>query len=92
MGFKSSNYDDIEAELRCMQFPPLIVVGDQDDTCIEGSLFLKKTMPNAGLAMLPMSGHLLPLEEPHLFNRLVLDFITLADAGKWAKPSAPNAL
>lgn len=83
---KRPSYYDIEDALRRMQVPTLVIVGDQDDNCIEGSLFLKKTLPRAGLAMLPMSGHLLQLEEPDLFNRLVLDFITLADAGRWAKP------
>jgi pimeloyl-ACP methyl ester carboxylesterase len=83
---KRPNYYDIEDDLRRMKVPTLIMVGDQDDICIEGSLFLKRTLPCAGLHMFPMSGHALNLEEPDLFNRAVLDFLSAVDAGKWVRP------
>jgi pimeloyl-ACP methyl ester carboxylesterase len=83
---KRPNYYDIEQELGQMDVPTLIIVGDQDGNCLEGSLFLKHALPRAGLFVFPMSGHLLPVEEPDLFNRAVADFLTLAEAGKWAKP------
>lgn len=83
---KRPNYYDIEDDLRRMSIPTLILVGDQDDICIEGSLFLKRTLPCAGLHMFPMSGHALNLEEPDLFNRSVLGFLTAVDAGKWIRP------
>ena len=69
-----------------MKSQSLIIVGDQDGNCIEGSLFLKQALPRAGLAVFPMSGHLLPIEEPDLFNRVVSDFLSLAEAGRWEKP------
>ena len=83
---KRPNFYNIEDDLRRMDVPTLIIVGDQDDNCIEGSLFLKQALPRAGLAMFPMSGHLLPIEEPDLFNRMVLEFLTLAEAGRWERP------
>jgi hypothetical protein len=43
----------------------------------------KRTIPSAGLAVLPRTGHTLNLEEPELFNRLVGDFLTTVDAGRW---------
>ncbi|MDA9467903.1 alpha/beta fold hydrolase [Bradyrhizobium sp. CCBAU 53415] len=63
--------------------PALIICGDEDDPCIGPSLFLKKHLPAAGLAMFPKSGHVLNLEEPALFNETVERFVTLADAGRW---------
>ena len=63
--------------------PALIICGDEDDNCIEPSLFLKKHLPASGLAMFPKSGHVLNLEEPALFNEMVGRFITLAEAGRW---------
>ena len=39
----------------------------------------------AGLVILPQSGHTLNLEEPDLFNRVMLDFLTAVEAGKWLK-------
>jgi hypothetical protein len=35
--------------------------------------------------MLPKTGHCVNLEEPDAFNRLVLDFLTLVEQGKWGK-------
>jgi proline iminopeptidase len=63
--------------------PALIICGDEDDPCIGASLFLKKHLPAAGLAMFPKSGHVLNLEEPALFNETVERFVTLVEAGRW---------
>jgi proline iminopeptidase len=63
--------------------PALIICGDEDDPCIGASLFLKKHLPAAGLAMFPKSGHVLNLEEPALFNEHVERFVTLVEAGRW---------
>ncbi|MBI4184514.1 MAG: alpha/beta fold hydrolase [Proteobacteria bacterium] len=80
------SYYQIEDRLRTMRVPTLILVGDQDEVCLEGSLFLKRVAPLAGLHMLPMSGHTLNLEEPDLFNRAVLDFLTAVEQGRWVRP------
>jgi hypothetical protein len=45
---------------------------------------LKRTIPTAGLVLLPRTGHTVNLEEPELFNRLVGDFIATVEAGRWA--------
>lgn len=63
--------------------PALIICGDEDDACMGASLFLKKHLPAAGLAMFPKSGHVLNLEEPALFNESVERFVTLVEAGRW---------
>jgi len=51
-----------------MMVPTLIITGDEDDGCIQPSLFLKQTIPASGLAMFAKTGHILNLEEPALFN------------------------
>jgi len=63
--------------------PALIICGDEDDACVEPSLFLKKHLPAAGLTFFPKSGHVLNLEEPALFNEMVERFIALVEAGRW---------
>ncbi|HXH20625.1 MAG TPA: alpha/beta hydrolase [Dehalococcoidia bacterium] len=73
-----------EKELQALRAPALILVGDEDAACVEPALFMKRHIPSSGLAFLPQSGHAINLEEPDLFNRLVLDFLTAAEAGKWA--------
>jgi proline iminopeptidase len=69
--------------IRKVPTPALIICGDEDDSCIEPSLFLKKHLPAAGLAFFPKSGHVLNLEEPALFNEMVERFVTLVEAGRW---------
>ncbi len=36
--------------------------------CLEPSLYLKRVMPNAGLAVFAKSGHTVNIEEPDAFN------------------------
>lgn len=81
-GARPSLYD-FEAQIRKLSMPALIVVGDEDDRCIEPSLFLKQTLPASGLVMLPKTGHVVNLEEPDLFNRVVGEFLMRVDAGHW---------
>jgi 3-oxoadipate enol-lactonase len=81
-GARPSLYD-FEDELRKLAVPALIVVGDEDERCIEPSLFLKDAIPASGLMMLPKTGHVVNLEEPDLFNQAVGDFLTRVDAGGW---------
>jgi pimeloyl-ACP methyl ester carboxylesterase len=73
-----------EPQLRAMQAPTLVLVGDEDTPCIEPALFMKRTIPRCGLAVLPQSGHAINLEEPDLFNRLCSEFLSAVEAGKWA--------
>ena len=81
-GCRPSIYTLTEA-IEKVPTPALIICGDEDDNCIEPSLFLKKHLPAAGLAFFPKSGHVLNLEEPALFNEMVERFIALAEAGRW---------
>lgn len=74
---------EFEDNLKQLALPTLIVVGDEDDACIEASLFLKKHVATSGMAMFPKSGHVLNLEEPALFNETLERFLALAEAGRW---------
>ena len=69
--------------LAAMSTPTLIVAGDEDDPTLEPSLMMKRTIPHAGLAVLPKSGHVLNLEEPALFNTLVEAFFHQVESGRW---------
>ncbi len=81
-GGRPSIYTMAEA-IRQVATPGLIICGDEDDACVQPSLFLKKHLPAAGLAFFPKTGHVLNLEEPALFNEGVERFITLVEAGRW---------
>lgn len=81
-GARPSLYD-FEAEIRKLAAPALIVVGDEDDRCIEPALFLKDALPASGLVVMPKTGHAVNLEEPELFNAAVGDFLSRVEAGRW---------
>jgi proline iminopeptidase len=81
-GGRPSLYD-FESGIAKLKIPALIVVGDEDERCIEPSLFLKNTIAASGLVMFPKTGHVVNLEEPDLFNHTVGDFLARVDAGRW---------
>jgi proline iminopeptidase len=74
---------EFKDQIARLTLPTLIIVGDEDDACIEPSLFLKQHIATSGLAMFPKSGHVLNLEEPALFNATLQRFLALAEAGRW---------
>jgi len=76
---------DLGPRLEKLEVPTLIMTGDEDDPCLEPAIFMKRTIPTAGLVVIPKSGHTINLEEPEAFNHAVLDFLTAVDAGKWAR-------
>lgn len=76
---------ELERQLERLEVPTLIISGDEDDPCLEPSIFLKRKIATAGLLVLPKTGHTINLEEPEAFNRAVLDFITAAEAGRWPR-------
>ena len=75
----------LEEQLRRIDVPALVLVGDEDEPCLEPGLFMKRTMPRSGLAVFPQSGHTINLEEPALFNWTILDFLTAVEAGRWPR-------
>ena len=76
---------DLAAELRAVTTPTLLVVGDEDESCLDVNLHLKRTMPYSGLSIFPKSGHLLNLEEPERFNVLIDEFFQTVQAGQWSR-------
>jgi len=73
----------LEDRLARLTVPALIMTGDEDEPCLEPALFMKRRIKSAGLVILPNSGHVINLEEPALFNAAVLEFLTLAESGRW---------
>ena len=74
---------ELENQMRQLQVPTLVVTGDEDEPCLEPALFMKRAIPTAGLVVVPKTGHTLNLEEPEAFNRIVSDFLTAVESGRW---------
>ncbi|HCV27184.1 MAG TPA: alpha/beta hydrolase [Dehalococcoidia bacterium] len=72
-----------EAELRELRVPMCVINGDEDEPCLEPGLFLKRTVPTAGMAVVPQTGHAVNIEEPMAFNQLVAEFLSLVELGTW---------
>jgi pimeloyl-ACP methyl ester carboxylesterase len=66
-----------------MQTPVLLLVGDEDEGCLEPALMLKRTIPSAALLVLPHTGHTANLEEPGVFNEAVDRFLAAVGRGAW---------
>ncbi len=54
--------------------PTLVIVGDDDYVMVGHAEEFSRTVTHGQLAVVPGASHLLPMEKPDLFNRLVLDF------------------
>jgi pimeloyl-ACP methyl ester carboxylesterase len=75
----------LENKLRQLQVPTLILIGDEDEPCVEPAVFMKRCIPRPGLAVFPQSGHAINLEGPDQFNRTVLEFLTTVENGGWTE-------
>lgn len=69
-----------EEKIAALRVPALVVLGDEDEPCVKPSHFLKETLPGARLEVFTRTGHAVNLEEPALYNRLVMGFIEGVEA------------
>ncbi len=82
---------DLEDGLKRMAVPTLVIVGDEDDHCLQPGLFLKRTIPACGLSVLPKTGHTLNLEEPAPVQRRA-GRVHRPGRGRRLAPRDPRAL
>lgn len=80
---------DLADGFRRFTTPTMLIAGDEDEASLDATLWLKRTIPSSGLAVFPRAGHTLNLEDPELFNRTLLDFLTAVDGGAWKGRAAP---
>jgi len=74
---------DMEKRLRDFTVPLLVIVGDEDFPCLDGSLFLKRVVPTAGLLVIPCAGHTINSEEPAAVNAALAELFGAAESGCW---------
>lgn len=83
---------DMEEDLKSFVPPLLVVLGDEDHPCIDGSLLLKRTVPTAALAMIPRAGHTITTEEPAAVNAELEAVFAAVAQGSWmCHREAPQA-
>jgi pimeloyl-ACP methyl ester carboxylesterase len=81
---RPSLYDLME-KMQAITSPTLIMTGDEDWPCLEPGILMKRTIPTAGLLVMPNCGHTINLEEPGAFNAYLADFLHAVDVGAWPK-------
>jgi pimeloyl-ACP methyl ester carboxylesterase len=74
---------DLVDRMKTITAPTLIMTGDEDWPCLEPGLLMKRTIPTAGLVVMPNAGHTINLEEPAAFNQHIADFLHAVDVGAW---------
>jgi len=79
---RPSLYDLVE-DMKRLTVPTLILAGDEDWPCLSPGVLLKRNIPAAALSFMPNCGHTINLEAPDEFNRIVGDFLTQVDCGRW---------
>jgi pimeloyl-ACP methyl ester carboxylesterase len=76
---------DLEPQLKTLRVPTLILNGDEDWPCLLPAIFMKRTIPSAGLLLIPNSGHAINIEEPDAFNAALANFLAQVDSGRWPR-------
>ena len=61
--------------LPAIRVPTLIVVGDQDQPFLTPCEYMAKKIPGARLEVIAGAGHSANLDQPEVFNRVLLDFL-----------------
>ena len=74
---------DLTDRMEALTVPTLIISGDEDWPCLVPNILMKRTIPSAGLLVVPNTGHTVNLEEPAAFNAALADFFAQVDAGRW---------
>ena len=67
---------DVMQELSAIRAPTLVVCGEDDRlTPVKYARFLQQGIPGATLATIPGAGHMVMLEKPAEFNRILMAFL-----------------
>lgn len=61
--------------LPSIRVPTLIIVGDRDQPFQAPSAYMARKVPGARLEIIPDAGHWANLDQPEIFNRVLLDFL-----------------
>lgn len=67
----------LDARLRTLRVPTLLIVGEHDTPCLKTHRFMADVMPKAQHVVLRGAGHLTNLEAPAAFNAAVKRFLGL---------------
>jgi pimeloyl-ACP methyl ester carboxylesterase len=70
------------SDLARIAAPTLVMIGDDDLLTADHAAAIQRSIPDAQLAVVPGTDHLLQFEKPDLVNRMILDFLADQQAPK----------
>lgn len=79
---RPSLYTMVE-DMKRIDVPTLIITGDEDWPCLLPGILMKQSIPSSALVVMPNAGHAINIEEPEEYNRLVGDFLSQVESGRW---------
>jgi pimeloyl-ACP methyl ester carboxylesterase len=80
-------------QMKRITVPTLIITGDEDWPCLHPAILMKQSIQSSALAVIPNSGHAINIEEPEEYNRIVGNFLSQVESGRWSQrdPRAVSA-
>ena len=74
--FQACDNFDVMREVENIQIPTAIIVGEQDQlTPVKYAEFLRSSIPNSELTIIPESGHFVMVEQPSETNTTIISFL-----------------
>ena len=64
---------------------------DEDEWCVDASIYLRRIVPTAGLVVVPRTGHTVTSEEPGKFNAALEELFADAERGRWLSHKPASA-
>jgi pimeloyl-ACP methyl ester carboxylesterase len=61
--------------LPSIRVPTIVIVGDKDQPFLAPCEYMAKKIPGARLEVIPDAGHASNLDQPDVFNRVLLSFL-----------------
>jgi pimeloyl-ACP methyl ester carboxylesterase len=75
--FHACNNFDASGELNSISCPTLVICGDEDQlTPVKYSLYLHQQIVGSSLAVIPLAGHMVMLEQPASTNQIMQQFLS----------------
>ena len=81
--FEPPSLYSLVEEMKKMTVPTLVISGDEDWPCLLPGILMKQSIPSAALSIIPNAGHAINIEEPDEYNRIVGEFLSQVDSGRW---------
>lgn len=61
--------------LQSLQIPVLLLVGERDEKFCQINQLMNKSIPNSNMMIVKDAGHIIHMEQPEIFGKIVMDYI-----------------